>query len=149
MFKQLMRLSVAVAIILMVGCASYSRYTNEINLVEKRSAAVLPKREKNGFGNFFNLWPMDGEIYPAGLATMRVEVHMLQSVFQTPRSAIFKMQCNLEAGKIYGLEGAVENDRVRVWIVERSTNLVVSKVYVADLEQGPVVATELPILKKK
>jgi hypothetical protein len=59
------------------------------------------------------------------------------------------MQCNLEAGKIYSLEGAIENDRVRVWISERSTNLVVSKVYVADLEQGPVVATELPILKKK
>ena len=149
MFKQLRRLSVAVAIILMVGCASYSRYTNETNLVEKKSAALLSKNENPEFLKFLRIFPTQSEILPSGLNTVKVGVHYRPGGLAPSSRATFEMQCNLETGKIYSLEGTVENDRVRVWIIERSTNLVVSKVYVADLEQGPVVATELPILKKK
>lgn len=149
MLKKLGPISIALATTVLAGCITYSRYSPDTNLIEKKSAAILRKDEGQKFGTSFSILPVKGEIYPAGLNTIKIFASASRGVFQVPSSATFEMQCNLESGKVYSLEGTVENDRVRVWIVERNTSLVVSKIYIADLEQGPSVATELPILKKK
>jgi hypothetical protein len=145
MFKRLRSGIILLATLALISCGSV--YKPEMNLDEMNSAAVLPKIDRQSFGNFLRIVTVSGQIYPAGKNRVEIDILELSGITEYPRFARFWMECDLESGRKYQLDGKIKNESIQVWLEDMTSKKIASRIYDVGLSQDQS-GGQLPSLRK-